>query len=221
MFFSYPPLKLATYILAAVSLSAPKAEEFVTAVEWTQFRPKGFTGRLMPYDLKKVFQVNNEKAQAGKPHNYSSFLVKEFSEHYYPKAEFQWHTAGSKFRNVGFRKSGKHKIQEVFLSWISLSDGLQWGWFNGEIERTTKADRFAIITDAEITKAIKSSLQKRNLIDEPNDVTDVFRYRARSFRTDQKSSQLTFPAKDFGETQYGVTVGDRNYFFTAQGKEVK
>jgi len=212
---------LATLISVGAPPTAPKAEEDVTGAERAQYRPTGFDGTLMPYDLKKVFQANKAKRLAGRAHNYSSFLVKEFSEHYYAKAKLQWHTVRSTSRYVGIRKTGFHKVQEVFLSWESFGDGIQWGFFNGELERTTQVDPFAIIADAEIAKAIKRSLHERNLIDDPKDATDVFSYRTRFFFTAQRTSGLTFPDKDFGETQYGVCVGDTTCFFTAQGEQAE
>jgi hypothetical protein len=206
-------------IVAALGIAAQDKKDPPTA-EPSQFRPKGFTGKLTPYDLEKVFQENKKKADAGQAHSYSSFLVKEFSTHYYPKAEFQWHQTGGT-RNVGIRKKDENTVQEVFLSWTNLSDGSEWGFFNGELERTTKADRFAIISDAEVAKKIKNGLLDRKLIGDPKDATDVFSYRTRSVSTAQKTSGLMFPDKDFGETKYGVSIGDKTYFFTAKGEETK
>jgi hypothetical protein len=210
-----------TLILVAATPIAAQDKKDTAGAERGQFRPKGFTDKLMPYDLEAVFQENKKKAAAGKAHNYSSFLVKEFSGHYYPKATFQWHRVAGSSRNVGMRKKDENTVQEVFLSWTNLSDGLEWGFFNGELERTTKADRFAIIADAEVANKIKKSLLDRKLVGDPKDATDVFSYRTRSFSTGQKTSGLTFPTKDFGETRYGVSVGDRVYFFTARGEETK
>jgi hypothetical protein len=147
--------------------------------------------------------------------------VKEFSVYYYPKAEFQWHRAGKTSRNVGIRKKDENTTQEVFLSWTSLNDGSSWGFFNGDLERTTKPDRFAIIADAEVAMKIKQSLLDRKLLGAPKEATDVFIYRTRSFTTSSKTSGLTFPTKDFGETKYGVSVGDGAYFFSAKGEEAK
>ncbi len=220
MFITRLLLSPVTLIMVAATPITAQDKKGPSGAERAQFRPKGFTGKLTQYDLEMVFQENKKKAAAAKAHNFSSFLVKEFSERYYPKAEFQWHQAGGR-HNVGIRKKDENTVQEIFLSWTSLSDGLEWGFFNGELERTTKADRFAIITDAEVAKKIKKSLLDRKLIDDPKDATDVFSYRTRSFSTGQKTSGLTFPAKDLGETKYGVSVGDKVYFFTAQGEETK
>jgi hypothetical protein len=210
-----------TLMIVAATPIAAQDKKDAPAAERAQFRPNGFTEKLTPYDLEAEFQDNKKKAEAGKAHNYSSFLVKEFSGHYYPKAEFQWHRVGGTSGNVGIRKKGEDTVQEVFLSWTSLSDGLEWGFFNGELERTTKADRFAIIADAEAANKIKKSLLDRKLIGDPKDATDVFSYRTRSFSTGQRTSGLTFPDKDFGETKFGVSVGDKVYFFTAKGEETK
>jgi hypothetical protein len=185
------------------------------------FRPKGFTGKLAPYDLKQMFQENKKKAEAGMAFNYSSFLVTEFSGHFYPKVDFQWHRVVASGHNVGIRKKDENTVQEVFLSWTNLSDGSQWGFFNAEIERTTKADRFAIIMDAEVARKIKKSLLDRKLIGDPKEATDVFSYRTRSVTTGQKTSGLRFPDTVLGATIYGVSVGDRFYFFTAKGEEAK
>jgi hypothetical protein len=221
MFITRLLLSPVTLVLVAALPIAAQDRKDTAGAEPAPFRPKGFTGKLTPYDLEKVFQENKKKAAAGMAHNYSSFLVKEFSEHYYPKAEFQWHQAGGTRSNVGIRKKDDNTVQEVFLSWTSLSDGLEWGFFNGELERTTKADRFAIIADAEVANTIKKSLLDRKLIGDPKDATDVFSYRTRSFSTGQKTSGLTFPDKAFGETKYGVSVGDKVYLFTAKGDETK
>jgi len=185
------------------------------------FRPKGFTGKLVPYDLEDDYQANKQKANAGMAHNYSSFLLKAFSNHYYPKATFQWHRVGGTSRIVGMRKKDENTIQEVFYDRFSLSDGSQWGFFNGELERTTKADRFAIIADAEVAKKIKNRLLDQKLLGDSKDATDVFSYRTRSFDTASKTSGLKFPTKDFGETKYGVSVGNKVYFFDAKGEETK
>src|SRR5262249_16926062 len=83
------------------------------------------------------------------------------------------------------------------------------------------ADRFAIITDAEVANKIKKSLLEKKLLGNLKDATDVFSYRTRSFSTGQKTSGVRFPNKDFGETKYGVSVGDKVYFFTAKGEETK
>jgi hypothetical protein len=221
MFIKSLLLSSVTLIIVAATPIAAQDQKDPPGTDRVQFRPKGFTDKLTPYDLEEVFQENKKKAEAGKAHNYSSFLVKEFSGHYYPKAEFQWHRVGGTSSNVGIRKKDENTVQEVFLRWTSLSDGLEWGFFNGELERTTKTDRFAIIADAEVAKRIKKSLLDQKLIGDPKDATDVFSYRTRSFSTGQKTSGLTFPDKDFGETKYGVSVGDKVYFFTAKGEETK
>jgi hypothetical protein len=220
MFTTYLLLSPVTLMLVAATPIAAQDKKDTPGAEPARFRPKGFTGKLTPYDLEKVFQENKKKAAAGMAHNYSSFLVKEFSDHFYPKAKFQWHKAGGR-GNVGIRKKDDNTIQEIFFSWTSLSDGLEWGFFNGELERTTKADRFAIIADAEVARKIKKSLLDRKLLGDPQEATDVFSYKTRSFSTGQKTSGLKFPDKSFGETQYGVSVRDRVYFFTAKGDETK
>jgi hypothetical protein len=220
MFITSLLLSPGTLIVAATPLAAQDKKD-TPGAERVQFRPKGFTDKLTPYDLEEVFQENKKKAQAGMAHNYSSFLVKEFSGHYYPKAKFQWHRVEGSSHNVGIRKKDETTVQEVFLSWTSLSDGSEWGFFNGELERTTKADRFALIADAEVAKKIKNRLLDQKWIGAPKDATDVFSYRTRSFSTGQKTSGLTFPDKDFGETKYGVSVGDKVYFFSTKGEETK
>jgi hypothetical protein len=210
---------LAALILVAGGFIAAEEKKEAPGAERATFSPKGFTGKLTAYNLDMVFQENKKKAEAGKPHSYTSFLVKEFSERYYPKAKFRWHRAGR--GHVGIRKKDDNTVQEVFLSWVNLSDGSEWGFFNGELERTTKADRFAIIADAEVAKAIKKSLLGRKLVGDPKDADDVFSYRTRSFSTAQKTSGLKFPDKELGEVKYGVSVGDKVYFFTARGEETK
>jgi hypothetical protein len=221
MFIRSLLLTLVTLFIVAATPIAAQDKQDAPGAEPEKFRPKGFTDKLTPYSLEAEFQENKKKAEAGQAHNIASFLVKEFSVHYYPKAEFQWHRAGSGFRNVGMRKKDDNTVQEVFLSWMNLSDGSEWGFFNGELERTTKADRFAIIADAEVANKIKKTLLDRKLLGDLQEATDVFSYRTRSFSTAQKGSGLTFPAKDFGETRYGVSVGDKVYFFTTKGDETK
>jgi hypothetical protein len=221
MFITCLFLSPVTLIMVAATPIAAQDKKDTPGAEPAQFRPKGFTGKLTPYDLEKVFQENKKKAAAGTAHSYSSFLVKEFSEHFYPKAEFQWHRVVGTRGNVGIRSKDENTVQEIFLSWTSLSDGLEWEFFNGELERTTKADRFALIADAGVATKIKKSLLDRKLISAAKDATDVFSYRTRSFTTGQKTSGLMFPDKDFGETKYGVCVGDKVYLFTARGAETK
>ena len=70
-------------------------------------------------------------------------------------------------------------------------------------------------------KTIKKTLLNKKLIGDPKDATDVFRYRTRSFSTGHKTSGLAFPAIDFGDSKYGVSVGDKVYFFTDKGEETK
>jgi hypothetical protein len=221
MFITSLLLSTVTLIIVSATPITAQDKKDTPGAERVQFRPKGFTDKLTPYDLEKVYQENKKKAAAGQAHNYLSFLVKEFSVHYYPKAEFQWYRVGGTSRHVGIRKKDENTVQEVFLSWTSLNDGSSWGFFNGELERTTKADRFAIIADAEVAKKIKTSLLDQKLIGDPKDATDVFSYRTRSFTTGSKTSGLTFPKKDLGEIRYGVSVGDKVYFFTAQGEVTK
>src|SRR5262249_4980407 len=100
MFIASLLLSPVTLILVAASPIAAQDKKATPGAEQVQFRPKGFTGKLTPYDLEEVFQDNKKKAEAGKAHNYSSFLLKEFSGHYYPKATFQWHRVGSTSRNI-------------------------------------------------------------------------------------------------------------------------
>jgi hypothetical protein len=220
MFSTSRLLIAGTLTIVAATPTTAQDKKDTPRAERAQFRPEGYTGKLAPYDLEAEFKDNKKKADAGKAHNYLSFLVKEFSDHYYPKAKFQWHRAGGR-RNVGIRKTDKDTVQEVYLSWTSLADGLLWEFFNGELERTTKADRFGIIADAEVAKKIKKSLIEKKVISDPKDATDVFSYKTRSITTGQKTSGLTFPKKDFGETKLGVSVGDKVYFFTAKGEEAK
>ena len=189
------------------------------AEEQTQFRPAGFSGKLTPYDLEQVFEQEKRKASAGKPYNYSSFLVKEFSEHYYPKGGFQWHYAGRTRNSVGIRKKDMNTVEQVFVRWTSYSDGLEWGFFNGQLERTTKPNLFAIIPDLEVEEKIKQSLIDRELLRDEKEASDVFRYRTRTLKTAQRTSNLRFPKKELGPVQYGVLIGDQVYFFTAQGEE--
>ena len=208
-------------IMVAASLTVAQETKDTPGTEPVQFRPKAFTGKLTPYDLEKVFQENKKKKEQGKALSYSSFIVKEFSDRYYPMAKFKWHRTSGSFRNVGIRKKANNTVQEVFLSWWSQSDSLQWGFFHGELERTTKANRFAVIADAEVGRKIKNSLLDRKLIGDPKDATDVFSYRTKSFTTESKTSSLKFPNKAFGETRYGVSVGEKVYFFTSKGEESK
>ena len=186
-----------------------------------QYRPTGFTGKLTAYDLDEVVQRNKQKKRRGEAHAYTCFIVKEFSERYYPTATFHWHQSRNTFRHVGVREKRDNTVQEIFLSRTSLSDSLQWGFFHGELERTTTADRFAIIRDPKVKARIKSHMRDRKFIDDPMDVTDVFSYRTRSFTTESRSSNLQFPKEAFGEIRYGVSVGKKVYFFTAQGQATK
>jgi hypothetical protein len=214
-----PLLGTVTLLLVAATLIVEQDKKDTPDGEPVQFRPKGFTGKLTPYDLEAEFKDNKKKAEAGKAHNYTSFLVMELSGHYYPKAKFQWHRVGRSF--VGIRKKDESTVQEVYLSWTSLSDGLEWGFFNGELERTTKADRFAIIADAEVAKKMKKSLLDQKVIGDPKDAADVFSYRTRSFSTAQKTSGLKFPEAGFGEAKYGVSAAGKVFFYTAKGEKTK
>jgi len=199
----------------------PVIENGTPAAIESRFRPKGFNGKLTAFNLNREVRLNERKAADQRSYNYSSFLVKEFSGHYYQNQEFQWHRVGGSLqRNVGICKSGENKIKEVYLSWISLSDSLQWGFFNAEIERTTKADQFTIIADHHVANAIRKSMLDRRLMDDLQDITHVFRYRTRTIITEQRSANLKFPAKAFLETKYGVVVGGKVHFFTAQGKKI-
>ena len=212
---------LASAISVATLPTVLKSEDGPLGTKSLQYRPSGFKQKLARYNLAREFQINQRRAAARQSYNYSTFLVKEFQDHYYPKAKFDWYRAGNKSRNIGIRKFDQNKIQEVYLSWTSFADGLLWGFLNIEIARTTNVDPFAIICGIKVTKAIKKDLLARQLIDSPQHVTDVFSIRVRSFQTEQKTSDLTFPASEFGKTQYGVTIRNKVYFFTAQGEATK
>lgn len=215
-------LSLVTLSLVFALPVAAQDNNDATGEEEVRWRPDGFTDVLTPYDLEEEFNENKKKEQEGKAHMYTSFLVKEFAEHYYPKAEFQWHrAAGAWARHVGIWNKDEHTVQEVFLHWQSYSDGLEWGFYNGELERTTQADRFAIIADAEVASKIKQDLLNKKVIGDLKDVKDVFSYRTRSFMTESKTSGLKFPDKDFGETKYGVSIGDKLHFYDAMGQNAK
>ncbi len=185
--------------------------------ELVRFRPKRFAGPLTPYDLNKEYTENKKKSDARLFSIYTYFIVKEFNDHYYPGVEFSWHNAGEYFYHVGVREE-RDTVRTVFLSWVSLS-GVHWGFSHGELERTTRADRFAIIPKAEVAAAIKKSLLDRKLIGGEKDITDVFRFRAQKFETDLKFSGIKFPKVEFGPVKYGVSVGGRVYLFTEAGEE--
>ena len=187
-----------------------------------RFRPKRFARPLKPYDLNKEYRENKKKQDAGKFSIYTYFIVKEFNDRYYPEVEFSWHTAGNVFHHVGVREE-RDTVRTVFLRWgrLILNDVQTWGFDHGELERTTRADRFAIIPKAEVTAAIKKSLLDRKLIGGEKDVTDVFRYRAQKFETDSKDIGIKFPEVEFGPVRYGVSVGEEVYLFTETGQPTK
>ena len=208
-------------ITAAAAPADAQDKKGDPGAELVRFRPKRFTGPLTPYDLNKEYRENKKKDEEGKAHSYTSFIVKGFADRYYPKAEFRWHVTSDAFRHVGVREKDKDTVQTVFLGWGSLSEGLTWGFTHGELERTTRADRFAIIPTAEVAAAIKKSLLDRKLISGEKDVTDVFRYRKKTYQTDSKDIGIKFPKVEFGPVKYGVSVGDKVYLFTETGEPTK
>ena len=203
--------------VALIDVQAPDE----SAEGWERSRPKRFTGKLEPYDLNKEYRENKEKSDAGKTSSAMYFIVKGFNDHYYPGVKFRWHETRDTHDHIGVREKDKDTVQEVLLGWSSLSEGLLWVVYHGELERTTRADRFAIIPKAEVTAAIKKSLLDRKLIGGEKDVTDVFRYRAQKFETDSKDIGIKFPEVEFGPVRYGVSVGEEVYLFTETGQPTK
>ena len=125
-----------TLVFLAASPTVAQQNKDMPGTTRGQYRPTGFTGKLTAYDLDEVVQRNKEKKRRGEAHAYSCFIVKEISERYYPTATFHWHQSRNAFRHIGVREKRDNTVQEIFLSWTSLSDSLQWGFFLGELERT-------------------------------------------------------------------------------------
>jgi hypothetical protein len=185
-------------------------------VERVRYRPKYFAEKLTPYDLNKEFEKNKKLEAAKQGYNYSSFFLKEISEQFYPKVAFQWYGENGDF--IGIRKKDKETIQAVYFTYFYLNEGLKMVHYNGELEMTTKDDRFAIIPTAAVTKEIKKNLLDRKWIRDLRDIDDVFVYRTRTMTTASKESDFKFPDESFDTLQYGIQVLNTTYLFTEHGQ---
>jgi hypothetical protein len=188
-------------------------------LERVRYRPKGFGEKLTPYDLNKEFEKNKKLEAANKGYSYASYALKEFSEKVYPKVAFKWYDANGSY--IGIRKKDENTIQAVYYKSFYLNEGLTLVHYNGELEMTTKADRFVIIPNAAVTKEIKKNLLDRKWIRDMRDIDDVFVYRTRTMRTESKESNFEFPDKKFDVIQYGIQVINTTYLFNENGQPVK
>ena len=207
------------FCLAWATPTWAQDKEDASIVERVRYRPKYFEEKLTPYDLDKEFKKNKALEAAKQGYSYSSFFLKEISEHFYPKVAFQWY--GAKGDYLGVRKKDKDTIQAVYFTYFYLNDGLKMVHYNGELEMTTKGDRFAIIPIAAVTKEIKKNLLARKWVRDLRDVDDVFVYRTRTMTTASKESNFKFPDEPFDKLQYGIQVLNTIYLFTEHGQPVE
>jgi hypothetical protein len=188
-------------------------------VERVRYRPKNYKEKLTPYDLNKEFEENKKLQAANKGYSGASFALKEFSEKFYPNVAFQWYDSNDNY--IGIRKKDKDTIQAVYYKFYYLCDGLRLIHYNGELEMTTKADRFVMIPNAAVTKEIKKNLLERKWIRDNRDIDDVFVYRVRTMETESKSSNFKFPDEKFEVIQYGIQVINSTYLFNENGRPVE
>jgi len=178
--------------------------------------------QLLPFDLEKSLSESRKNKADGKPSSYTPIMLDEFLRFYYPDTKFDWVVldVGHYFGYKGIRISSEVQWQEMYVSWQSFSDGLEWCFFNTDLTRSLTPDPFDVIDGVQVNQNIKTYLANKNIWSEKNasaDKPDVFLYKYRKFCTDQKTENIPFEPAGFTLLYYGVYIGGKTYYFSLLG----
>lgn len=224
-----PPAAVCRFLVAAILgsgvgfLAAPRpaaADDDTVAEDrpshWCA--PPGGGGPLVAYDLATECAENARRRDAGQPHSFSCFLLRDYMAAHHPDTAYTWQRPANRaFGFVGTRRPDGPMRQEVYVRWQSLSDGLQWGFSEIEITRHAGRDPFAIVTDT----AVRSRIRRAVGADVAGWSGDVFAERTRDVVTDQRNDGLAFEPAGFSTERYGVHAEGGTRFFTLSGEPLE
>jgi len=183
-------------ILMALSIGGSFAQNY---------QPYEISLQYQPYDIEKEYKQTNN--------SYAKDIIYEFRQKYYAAAYWNW------FKGEAFRYkvlAGQRK--EVFVGWVSWSDGIQWRFFVTELQRCPPKNRYCFIKTPEAKKLILAFIEKREI-----SVEDVFLHTYYAFETDQKTKNIPFPDMESiqeKQSHYAVYDGKKLYLFDMDGNNI-
>lgn len=195
--------------------TAISADDFVDEprpAHW--YAPAGAAGPLIAYDLEAECAENARKRDARQVFNSSCFTLQQFMDTYHPGVDFTWRRFAHRDAGyLGTRRRDDGILQEVFIRWQSLSDGLQVGFSESELTRHAGTDPFAIVVDATARDRIRATIAAVAA----GGPYDVFAQRTRTVIADERTEVLALPPAGFTGNRYGVFSHGRVRYFTPAG----
>lgn len=169
---------------------------------------------------QKVFEKYKKPLTeaACKTNNFADCLAFKYIQHYHPNAkDAEWfrNTAVNHYFDFKVSYQNEREKGEIFLSFQSYSDGLEWNYWEDSVIIRIK-EPIKLVDSNSTIKKINERLE--SYLDEKFNIEKITKTISRSLQQSQTSPKEYYSIKE--EIKYKIRVNGKNFSFNGLGEKI-